>query len=107
MIRETSTMHGTDNRRRYLVHLTCMNDGESNSHRYTVLIQAWPVRRGKQAASYTQVFSDETELVAAMNPLLPRGSDIRDILGHIECKDGFFYLLYLTNQEARSLGWGE
>lgn len=105
MIRETSVAHGAENRRRYLVHLTCLNEGESNSQRYVVLIQSWPMRRGKRSESYTQAFNSEAELVAVMNPLLPSGSDIRDVLGHIECKDGFFYLLYLTNQEARLLGW--
>lgn len=105
MIRETTKADSTKNRRRYLVHLTCSNKGESNSRRYVVFIQLWPMRRGRPAEVHTQIFSSETLLVSVMNPLLPRGSDVRDVLGHIECDDGFFYLLYLTNQEARQLGW--
>lgn len=105
MIRETAKADGSGNRRRYLVHLTCLNNGESNSRRYVVFIHLWPMRRGKLAEGHTQVFNSEALLVAAMNPLLPGGSDIRDVLGHIECDDGFFYLLYLTNHEARQLGW--
>ena len=52
-----------------------------------------------------RVFRDECELVEAMNPLLPPGSDLRDVLGHIECNDGFFYLLHLTAEQAQQLGW--
>jgi hypothetical protein len=40
-----------------------------------------------------------------MNPLLPRGSDVRDVLSHIESPDGFLYLLHLSSEEAAHLGW--
>lgn len=50
---------------------------------------------------------DEYELIETINPLLPRGSDIRDVLSHIESPDGFLYLLYLSAEEANRLGWRE
>ena len=48
---------------------------------------------------------DEYELIETINPLLPHGSDVRDVLSHIESPDGFIYLLYLSSEEAERLGW--
>ncbi len=50
---------------------------------------------------------DEYELTEALNPLLPHGSDVRDVLSHIESPEGFLYLLNLSSEEARRLGWRE
>jgi len=52
-------------------------------------------------------FGDEFELVEAVNPLLPEGSDVRDVLAHIESQEGFLYLLHLTAEQAARLGWRE
>jgi hypothetical protein len=51
------------------------------------------------------VFADECELIAVINPLLPNGSDVRDVFEHIETPNGFFYLLRLSDEEAAQLGW--
>jgi hypothetical protein len=40
-----------------------------------------------------------------MNALLPHGSDVRNVLSHIESPDGFLYLLYLSFEEVSNLGW--
>lgn len=52
-----------------------------------------------------RTFADDNELIATVNPLLPEGSDIRDIFEHIETPNGFYYLLHLSSDEARELGW--
>jgi len=53
----------------------------------------------------TQVrfFSDASELIATINPLLPGRSDVRDVLSHIESKEGFLYLIDLTSEQVSSL----
>ena len=67
---------------------------------------------GKPAAAFKRrprerVFTDEYELIETINPLLPQGSDVRNVISHIESPDGFLYLLYLSSEEANSLGWRE
>ena len=52
-----------------------------------------------------RVFTDECELIETINPLLPRGSDVRDVLTHIESPDGFLYLLHLKSEQPAGLGW--
>ena len=52
-----------------------------------------------------RTFKDEDDMVRTVNPLLAHGSDVRDVLGHIESPDGFFYLLYLSVDEACKFGW--
>jgi len=90
-------------RRRYLIHLTCTSEAGDDSRHYVVHIQPWTSRlRADQKSE--RFFSDEDELVEVVNPLLPYGSDVRDIIGHIECGDGFFYLLHLTAEQAKRLG---
>lgn len=91
-------------RRRYLIHLTCASEARSESRHYVVRIQSWTSRSRTQPERHERLFKDECELVEALNPLLPNGSDVRDVLGHIECNDGFFYLLHLTAEQARRLG---
>jgi hypothetical protein len=92
-------------RRRYLIHLACAFEEGDDSRHYVVRIQPWKSRPNEQAERCDRIFSDEYELAEAVNPLLPCGSDVRDILGHIECNEGFFYLLHLTGEEAQRLGW--
>jgi hypothetical protein len=91
--------------RRYLIHLVCAFEAGSESRHYVVKIQPWTSRPNEQAGMCERFFRDEYELVEAVNPLLPYGSDVRDILGHIECSEGFFYVLHLVAEQARNLGW--
>lgn len=92
-------------RRRYLVHLLCAHDEHDNACRYMARIQLWTARIRARVESQERVFIDETELIEIVNPLLPRGSDVRDVLSHVESPDGFLYLLHLDSQEAARLGW--
>jgi hypothetical protein len=92
-------------RRRYLVHLLCALDRECEGCRYIARIHPWAARSGVHAETRERVFADECEFIATINPLLPRGSDIRDVFDHIESPNGFFYLLHLSSEEAGQLGW--
>src|ERR1700761_5829062 len=92
-------------RRRYRIHLVCAFEAGEESRHYVVRIQPWKSRPSEQTEIRQRIFNDEYELAEAVNPLLPSGSDVRDILGHIECSDGFFYVLHLTTEQARNLGW--
>src|SRR3954452_11500819 len=91
-------------RRRYVVHLLCVRE-DNCPCRYTARIRPWASRAVVQAQLYERVFTDECALIATINPLLPSGSDVRDVFSHIESPDGFFYILYLSGDEARLLGW--
>lgn len=91
-------------RRRFLVHLSCAHES-GEPRRYIARIELWTSRRTEPKRRHERLFADECALIQAVNPLLPCGSDVRDVLGHIECKDGFFYLLHLTSEEAGTLGW--
>ncbi len=90
--------------RRFLVHLSCLLDGSDN-FRYIARIRPWAARGSSGAESLERVFSDECELIEAINPLLPHGSDVRDVFEHIESPNGFFYILRLSSEEAAQLGW--
>lgn len=92
-------------RRRYVVHLSCTHDEGSFACRYTVRIHPWAARISSRVKAHGRVFSDECELIETINPLLPRGSDVRDVLAQIEAPDGFLYLLRLSLEEAQRLGW--
>jgi hypothetical protein len=91
-------------RRRYLVHLSCVPDHECATCRYIARIHPWAART-VNAETRERAFADECELIATINPLLPRGSDVRDVFDHIESPKGFFYLLHLNSDEASQLGW--
>lgn len=91
-------------RRRFLIHLSCAHESPE-SRRYVARIELWKSRCATPKERHERFFADECALVQALNPLLPSGSDVRDVLGHIECSDGFFYLLHLTPEEAATLGW--
>jgi hypothetical protein len=92
-------------RRRYLLHLSSVVDHACEGRRYVARIRPWTARSRAHVESRELAFADECEFIAAVNPLLPRGSDVRDVFEHIESPNGFFYLLHLSNEEARQLGW--
>ncbi len=92
-------------RRRYLVHLYCTRAHQSESCTYSVRIRPWSARGHSRIKAMDRVFADEWELIDIVNPLLVRGSDVRDVMEHIESPNGFFYLLRLTGEEAERLGW--
>jgi hypothetical protein len=94
-------------RRRYLIHLCCTYDEGSHARRYAARTQLWTTRGSVMAKIGERVFTDEYELIETINPLLPQGSDVRNVISHIENPDGFLYLLYLSSEEANSLGWRE
>lgn len=91
--------------RRYLVHLLCAFDRDGENARYFVRIRPWASRNSSRTDTLERVFADECELIEAINPLLPHGSDVRDVFEHIESPNGFFYLLRLSSEEAAQLGW--
>ena len=91
-------------RRRYLVHLFGVLDGKCEMYRYIARIYPWALRRAKME-NCQRAFVDDCELISTINPLLPRGSDVRDVFEHIEGPNGFIYLLCLTAEEAMQLGW--
>ncbi len=93
-----------NSKRRYLVHLSATRDETSGLHHYTARIRPWSTRNDRYPAFGERYFADECALVEILNPLLPVGSDIRNVLGHIESAGGFLYLLTLSDQEAAILG---
>jgi len=92
-------------RRRYVVYLFCAHDETNDTCNHIARIQPWAVRMSARAETRERVFTDECELIETINPLLPRGSDVRDVLSHIESPDGFLYLLHLNSEQAAGLGW--
>ncbi|MFP5266593.1 MAG: hypothetical protein ACLGQU_04425 [Acidobacteriota bacterium] len=68
-------------------------------------IRPWSARGDSRAETMERVFADEWEMIDVVNPLLLRGSDVRDVMEHIESPNGFFYLLRLSSEEAARLGW--
>lgn len=92
-------------RRLYVVHLLSGLDHECQECRYIARLRPWAARTSSQVRNSERTFADECELIATINPLLPRGSDVRDVFGHIESPNGFLYLLRLSGAEARQLGW--
>jgi hypothetical protein len=92
-------------RRRYLVHLLCASSVEGEACRYIARIRPWTGRHSELDEVRERAFADDSELIAAINPLLPSGSDVRDVFDHIESPKGFYYLLWLSNDEAQRLGW--
>jgi hypothetical protein len=107
MTRSAQIRSRVPRRRRYLVNLCCVHDEGSGACRYVARIQLWTTRSSIHTKRYERVFTDEHELIETINPLLPHGSDVRNVISHIETPDGFLYLLYLSSKEASSLGWRE
>lgn len=91
-----------DARRRYLVHLSYVLKADAETFHYVVRIRPSAVRRG---AFGQRDYNDDCELIAAINPVLPPGSDVRDVFGQIENPNGFFYVLWLSDKQAEQLGW--
>lgn len=91
--------------RRYVVHLLYARDGDSEPGRYIARISPWAARGSSRHKTLERVFTDECELISVINPLLPHGSDVRDVFEHIESPKGFFYILRLSSEEAAQLGW--
>ena len=94
-----------DRRRRYVVHLSCLPQKDVKICQYVVRIRPSAGRGGARTQVGERVFEDDRELIAAINPVLPPTSDVRDVFEHIESQNGFFYLLWLTDEEAQRLGW--
>ena len=92
-------------RRRYVVYLFCGRDESNGTGSYIARIEPWTARMSARAETRERVFTDECDLIETINPLLPRGSDVRDVLSHIESPEGFLYLLHLNSEEAARLGW--
>lgn len=92
-------------RRRYLVHLLCMREPEGERCRYVARVRPWAARGSVHLQCGERAFEDDCELIAAINPLLPPGSDVRDVFGDIESPSGFYYLLRLSEEQAQQLGW--
>lgn len=105
MNRSAQKLNAGCRKRRYLVHVCCKYDESNSACRYIASIRLWSVRSGAQPKPQERIFVDEYELIETINPLLPQGSDIRNVLSHIESPDGFLYLLYLNPEEAERLGW--
>ena len=91
-------------RRRYLIHLSCAFEASEGTRHYLVRVVPWTSRLTTQCAVRECTFKDEVALAEAINPLLSCGSDVRDVLGHIESEEGFFYLVRLTPEEAETIG---
>jgi hypothetical protein len=92
-------------RRRYLVHLFSVHDEGNDACRYFARIQLWATRINLRAETHERSFNDQCEFIEILNRLLPNGSDVRNVLSHIESPDGFLYLLHLNPEEASRLGW--
>ncbi|MGC9197514.1 MAG: hypothetical protein ACP5E5_01085 [Acidobacteriaceae bacterium] len=95
----------TPSGRQYIVQLLCTRDGEREGVMYSARIRPWTARGFSRGEMMERVFVDEYEMIATINPLLPRGSDVRDVFEHIESPSGFFYILRLGSNEAAQLGW--
>lgn len=91
--------------RRFLVHLLCALGSDGGRSHYIARIQPWAARGSSSINTVERVFADDCELIEAINPLLPHGSDVRDVFEHIESPNGFFYLLRLSSEEVAQLGW--
>ena len=92
-------------RRRYVVHLFSVHDESNDACRYFARIRLWATRINLRAETHERSFSNQCEFIEILNRLLPNGSDVRDVLSHIESPDGFLYLLHLNPEEAGRLGW--
>lgn len=88
-----------------MVHLFCMHDESVEACRYFARIRPWATRTSAHIEAHEHAFSDQWDLIETINPLLPRGSDVRHVLSHIESPDGFLYLLHLSSEQAGSVGW--
>ena len=88
-----------------MVYLFCGHGESNDTGSYIARIQPWAACMSARGETGERVFTDECDLIETINPLLPRGSDVRDVLSHIESPEGFLYLLHLSSEEAARLGW--
>jgi hypothetical protein len=100
-----SNTNAEPRRHRFLLHLFGTRDEDDGDFKYTATIRLWAARGKSSSAIQERALKDEDDLIRTVNPLLTNGSDVRDVLGHIESPDGFFYLLHLTAEEACKFGW--
>ncbi len=105
MIPSVETPDPALRRRRYVIYLFCAHEETNGACSYIARIHPWAARMSARAETRERVFTDECDLIETINPLLPRGSDVRDVLSHIESPDGFLYLLHLNSEQAAGLGW--
>ena len=104
----TRKSYGPSGTRRYLVHLCSALEEATGRCRYLMRIQPWTPRGSAHSVrAQERLFEDEDEVVQAVNPLLPTGSDVRNVFSHIESPEGFLYLLQLNPEQAWTLGWRE
>lgn len=97
--------HPPSGTRRYLIHLYCAQGDNAGERPYVLRIRPWTPGSSRRAQPQERLFADEWELIQAVNPVLPLGSDVRHVLSYIESAEGFLYLLYLTSEQASTLGW--
>jgi hypothetical protein len=88
-------------RRRYVVYLFCAHEQSIDVCRYMARIEPWVTRHSVRIEPHERSFADEWELIEIINPLLPKSSDVRDVLSHVECPEGFLYLLHPSSEERR------
>lgn len=101
----TRRSHASSGSRRYLIHLSSSREEATGEPRYLIHIQPWAPRSACLSQAQERLFEDESELIQVINPLLPGGSDVRNVLSHVQSAQGFFYLLRLNPEQARTLGW--
>ena len=87
------------------MHLSSLREDGQKACRYIARIRPLAARAVAQVEVHERIFTDECALIETINPLLPSGSDVRDVFSHLESPDGFFYILCLTADQARQIGW--
>jgi len=98
--------HAPPGTRRYLIHLSCAQEENTGHCRYVLRIQLWkPRSNSRRSRAEERFFEDELALAEAVNPLLPGGADVRNVLSYVESAEGFLYLLHLNPEQAKTLGW--
>jgi hypothetical protein len=106
MNRSAQKLNRVPRRRRYLVHLCCAHDEGSRACRYVARIQLWKTCSSVHAKTQERVFTDEYELIEPLTHCSLTAPMSVTVISHIENPDGFLYLLYLSSEEASSLGCG-
>lgn len=74
-----------------------------DSHIYSTSI--FPEGGNKGSLVRQRQFASESEMVAIVNPLLPPGGDMKNVLSLIHGDEGYQKVLALTDYEAALLGW--
>ena len=50
-------------------------------------------------------FNDESVMAQVVNPVLPNGGDVRNVLNLVQRRKGWTVVLELTDSEAAIFGW--